>query len=104
MLIGEKRPIAGMDGCNFIAGQWSQIDRILGLPSLDFSGNIGDPNYAKPGSGFSSNGRKIARKDIFAIDDSIGFPINHTAKAESGSLARPGSREAPAASIAGERV
>ena len=102
MMSGEKNPQAGMAGCHFIPGQWRDIDWILLAKSRD-SGNTVNPNYAKPGNGFSSNGRKIAKKD-FAIDDSIGFPINHIAARQKGSLARPGNREAPAASIAGERV
>lgn len=102
MLSGEKRPKIGMAGCHFIPGQWSQIDRILGLQKSRVFGNTGNPNYAKPGNGFSSNGRKLAKKDSIPLDDFRIFPIIH--KPGKGSLTRPGDREAPAASIAGERV
>lgn len=102
MLTGEKRPVAGMAGCNFIPGKWGQIDAILGLPKSRVCGNTVDPNYTKPGNGFSRNGRKLAKKDSIPLDDFRIFPIIH--KPGKGSLARPGSREAPAARIAGERA
>lgn len=103
MFTGEKRPWAGMDGCHFIAGTWSQLDAILGLPKSGDCGNLNFPNNVKPGNGFSRDGKIVARTK-FAIDDSIGFPINHTAKAERGSLVRPEYREVPVAHVARERT
>lgn len=104
MLTGEKRPVAGMAGCNFIPGQWRDIDRIL-LAKSRVSGNTIDPNIAKPGSGFSGKtGLKIAKKDAFYIDDFFGKPINHIAERQKGSLVRPEYREVPVARNARERT
>lgn len=102
MITGEKRPNRGMNGCRFIPGQWSQVDRILDLPKSRVSGNTDDPNTMKPSNGFFRNERKIARKDTFAIDDFFGNPINHIPG--KGSLARLGYREAQVAHSARERA
>lgn len=102
MITGEKRPNIGMSGCQFIPGQWSQVDRILDLPKSRVFGNSEIPNQTKPGNGFFRNERKIARKDTFAIDDFFGNPINHIPG--KGSLARLGYREAQVARLARERA
>lgn len=99
MMSGEKNPQAGMAGCHFLQG-----NRIL-LAKSRVSGNTSAPNYTRQGDAFSGKtGLKIAKKDVFSIDDFFGKPINHIQRKRKGSLARPGSREAPAARIAGERV
>lgn len=102
MFTGEKRPYAGMSGCNFMPGQWSQLDRSLGLPMDKYCGNLDFPNQVKQVAAFSRNGMNVT--DIHSLDDSIGFPINHTAKAKKGSLVRPGYREGQVAHLARERT
>lgn len=62
------------------------------------------PNTVKLGNGFSRNGQKFARKDIFAIDDFFGKPISHIAEKLEGSLVRPEYREVPVARSARERT
>lgn len=95
----------GMRFCQHVAGKWNDIDRILGLPSLDFSGNTGDPNTMKPGNGFSRNGEIVAKTQKIAIDDfRLNTDSHIAAKKLEGSLARPGDREAPVAHSARERA
>lgn len=79
-----------------------ELDSILGLTGGYGAGNTGDPNHVKLGSGFSKNGEIVA-KTKFALDDSIGLPINHTAKAER-QFVRPEYRETPVAHMARERT
>lgn len=71
-LTGEKRPWAGMDGCNFIQGQWSQIDAILLAKSRLFRDNNG-PNVTKPGSG-------LPNVTMIALDDFSADAVNHIAE------------------------
>lgn len=105
MLTGEKRPMTGATGCHFLAGAWSQLDAILGLPKSRVYGNTGAPNQTKPGKGFSQNGKKFATTDILAIDDFSGNPISHiAAKKLEGSLVRPEYREVPVVRLARERT
>lgn len=78
MLTGEKRPVAGMSGCCFIPGQWSQIDGILGLQKCGISGNTGDPNYTRQRNCLSKNGRKFATTKNAIVDFSAKLPIYHS--------------------------
>lgn len=102
-LTGEKRPMAGMNGCCFIPGSFLELDGILRLPKSRLSGNTGDPNQTKRGDRFSKTGKRVVKtKRIanFTIDDFVGKPIKHTTG--KGSLAHPGNREAPVARLARE--
>lgn len=102
MLTGDKNDQLMHHGCHFIAGDWSRIDEILGLPKAGIFGNIKLPNQTKLGSGFSKNGRKIANTN-FDIDDYTALPISHIAKAKR-QFVRPGIREDPVARLARERT
>lgn len=102
MLTGEKKPYAGMYGCRFLAGAWSQIDAILGLQNPDDCGNTGDPNHTKQAPAFSRKGMNVAK--TYALDDSIGLPINHTSREAGRQFVRPEYREVPVASVARERT
>lgn len=85
MLSGETRPVAGAVGCHFLAGAWSQIDAILGLPKARVYGNTGLPNITKQGNRFI-----IATNDI---DDYSVNPISHIAAKAERQPVRPGTRE-----------
>lgn len=82
MFTGEKRPYAGMDGCCFIAGTWSQLDAILGLPKGIVYGNTDVPNQTKSGNDFSINGRTFTTKKKIDLDDFSVKPIYHIAQAK----------------------
>lgn len=101
MLTGERRPAATMIGCQFMPGAWADIDAILDLPKSRVYGNTGSPDNVKLVAAFSRKGKNVT--DIHALDDSIGFPINHTAKAER-QFVRPEYREVPVAHVARERT
>lgn len=103
MLTGARRPTAGMSGCKFVPGAWTDIDSILGLPKSGDCGNLNFPNQTKPGSGFSRNGEIVA-KTKFAIDDFSVNPISHIAEKLEGSLVRPGTRKGQVARLARERT
>ena len=81
-LTGEKRPAAGMSGCQFMPGAWADIDAILRLPKADDYGNFKFPNQVKPVAAYSHNGENVAKIES-DIDDFSVNPINHiAAKAE----------------------
>lgn len=101
-LTGARRPMAGDADCCFIAGEWSQLDAILGLPKVEDCGNSGVPNQTRPGNGFSDTGRIVARENDL-VDFSASRLIIQLQKQE-GSLVRPGTREGQVARLARERT
>lgn len=101
MLTGRKKPFAGMDGCRFVQGAWTDIDAILGLPKCNVSGNTGDPNQVKLVTAFFREGMNVTDKNCATIGNLSENPIFYTRK---GSFVRPGYREAPVAHLARERT
>lgn len=90
--------------CCFIAGTWSQLDAILGLPKSRDCGNLNFPNYVKPVAAYFHKKENVAKLQNIAIDDFSVNPISHIAEKLEGSLVRPGTRKGQVAHIARERT
>lgn len=74
-LLGAKRPMAGMAGCTFIAGQWDAQRLDYNLTDDNEQGKLGFPNLARRGNGLVSipnADEQIADNNITAIHSPAG--------------------------------
>lgn len=73
--LGTKKPVAGMDGCTFIAGQWDAQRLDYNLTDDNEQGKLGFPNLARRGNGLVSipnADEQIADNNITAIHSPAG--------------------------------